>query len=89
MFEYDSAAADEFKNRLQESINPELVSLKDLKFKEIKSTFPAIGAVNAKYGSRIVFSCGTEKSFVNNPSGTISHIALYDMDTGKFRMWVR
>ena len=83
MFEYDSAAADEFKNRLQESINPELVSLKDLKFKEIKSTFPAIGAVNAKYGSRIVFSCGTEKSFVNNPSGTISHIALYDMDTGK------
>ena len=82
MFEYDSAAADEFKNRLQESITPELVSLKDLKFKEIKSTFPAIGAM-AVYDSQIVFSCGTEKSFVNNPSGTLSHIALYDMDTGK------
>ena len=83
LLEYDSAAADEFKNRLQKSITPELVSLKDLKFKEIKSTFPAIGAVTAAYGSKIVFSCGTEKSFVNNPSGTISHIALYDMITGK------
>ena len=85
MFEYDSAAADEFKNKLQKSITPEVVNLKDLKFKEIKSTFPAIGTVTAVYGSKIVFSCGTEKSFVNNPSGSISHIALYDTITGKIK----
>ncbi len=81
MFEYDSAAADEFKSRLQKNF-PEAVSLKSLKFKEIKSTFPAIETF-AVYDSQIAFSCGTEKTFVNNPSGTISHIALYDMDTGK------
>jgi hypothetical protein len=82
MFEYDSAAAGEFKNKLQKSITPEAVSLKNLKFKEIKSTFPAIETF-AVYGSRIAFSCGTEKTFVNKPSGSISHIGLYDMDTGK------
>ena len=83
MFEYDNAAAEEFKNELQEIVVPEAVSLKSLRFKvEIKSTFPSIGTI-AVYDSQVAFSCGTEKTFVNKPSGSINHIGLYDMDTGK------
>lgn len=82
MFEYDSAAAGEFKSKLQEIVAPEAVSIKSLRFKEIKSTFPSIGTI-AVYDSQVAFSCGTEKTFVNKPSGSINHIGLYDMDTGK------
>jgi hypothetical protein len=68
---------------LQQETGITSVSLSSLKFKEIKTDFPAIGAI-AIYGNEIAFSCGSGKIKPNMPtSSNINNIVVYDTKNGK------
>jgi len=83
MFEYNKTLSEKFKKELEEKYAPEIVSLSSLKFKEIKADFPAISTI-AIYGNEIAFSSGKDKNRINEASGTINHIEVFDINKSKF-----
>lgn len=83
LFEYSKEFSESIKKDLEEQLIPKTVSLSSLKFKEIKSKFPAIGAI-AIYGDKIAFSCGSGKIKPNMPmSSNINSVVVYDVKSGK------
>jgi len=83
LFEYSKEFSESIKKDLEEQLIPKTVSLSDLKFKEIKSKFPAIHSVSI-YEGKVAFSCGSGKIKPNMPtSSNINNIIVYDIKSGK------
>ncbi len=86
MFEYSKEFSEEIKHNLKDKLIPEIpemVSLADLKFKEIRSKYSAIRSV-AVYNEKVAFSAGSGHMEINDPkSANPNHILVCDAKSGK------
>lgn len=88
MFEFSKVLSQKIGEEIKESLTenvatPKTVDLSSLKFKEIKSEFPAIDAV-AVYNGKVAFSSGSGKVVPNLPEASnINHLSVYDVKSGK------